>query len=278
LTAVCAVSAAGRLTAQTLSVFPTADTTISENNAARTSFDSPTLIVGRLSGNAGESLVRALLRFDLSQLPPMAVITSATLTVTVTRNHLGDSDAHSLHRVNLPWTEAGATWVTSGLEEWLGGDAEPFPDSTAALGTGTYVFPSTPAMIAAVRAWRSTPGQNHGWLLQSGDEITPGNARRIVSREGSSGAPVLTIRYAVPFDGPPPGLLANPRLANGRFQFQFTASPGGSYAVQASETVPSTNWTTTSQYPARGTQSVINVEQPVSASNRFFRVITTPAP
>jgi hypothetical protein len=263
--------------AQKLSVLPVADTTISENDAARTSFDSPTLIVGRLSGNGGENLARALLRFDLSQLPPTAIVTAATLTVTVTRNHLGDSDAHGLYRVNLPWVEAGATWITSGLEEWVGGDAEPFPDSTVALGVGTHVFPSTLEMVAAVRAWHSSPGQNHGWLLASGDEITPGNARRIVSREGTPGAPVLTIVYSLPFDGPPPGLLVNPRLANGRFQFQFTSLPGSSYAVQAAETVRSTNWITTSLHPARNTQSVISVDQVLSASNQFFRVITMPA-
>lgn len=264
--------------AQTLSVLPVADTTISENNAARTSFDSPTLIVGRLSGNGGENLARALLRFDLSQLPPTAIVTSVTLTVTVTRNHLGDSDTHGLFRVNLPWTEAGATWISSDLEEWIGGDAEPVPDSTTGLGVGTCVFPSTPELVATVRSWLSSPGQNHGWLLASGDEITAGNARRIVSREGTPGAPVMTVLYSLPFVGPPPGLLVNPRLANGRFQFQFTAQAASAYAVQAAETVCSTNWITTSQYPARGTQSVIQVDQVLSASNQFFRVIVPSAP
>jgi len=104
-----------------LELVPVADNTISENNAARTTFDSQTLIVGRLGAQAGESRSRSLLLFDVTSLPMNATVTAATLTVTVTRNHLGGADVHGLDRLNSPWTEQDATWTHSGLATLIPG-------------------------------------------------------------------------------------------------------------------------------------------------------------
>lgn len=262
-----------------LTLSPVADTTISENDAARATFDGTTIIVGRLSGNGGESRCRSLLRFDPGALPADATITSVTLTVTVLRNHAGDADPHGLHRVNQAWTEEHASWLTSGLEDWVGGDAEFGADSTANLGAGAGMFHSTPAMIAAVRSWRAAPLDNHGWLLVSSDEESSGNARRIASRESPGSGPVLTIHYTVPdrFPGPPPGELGDIRLTNAALRFQFTLLPGTNYLVQRREAFDGASWVPVTNFTAAGTASVATVIHTVTAGSHFFRVLLTPA-
>ena len=97
--------------ADTLSLNPSADNTLYEDVAGS---------VSNATGNylfSGLTLVnikrRALLRFDLSTLPASATITSATLTLTMSRG--GSSPIpFSLHRVTRQWGEA--TSQADGME------------------------------------------------------------------------------------------------------------------------------------------------------------------
>src|SRR5436190_6147119 len=119
--------------ADVATVFAAADTTISEGNKANTAWNSDNMVVGRLTGNGAEAVSRGLIRFDLSSLPSNIVITSATLTVSVSRAHSFNPDNHAIHRLNSAWSESTATWLTSGTSAWLGGNFAEEPDSTTLL-------------------------------------------------------------------------------------------------------------------------------------------------
>src|SRR5215218_151578 len=175
--------------ADVTNVFASADTTISEGGEANTAWNSDNMVVGRLTGNGAEAVSRALIRFDLSSLPSNVVVTSVTLTVSISRAHSSTPDNHAIHRMNVDWSESTATWETSGISAWLGGDFAENPDSTTLFGgdqSGVAVlatFPSTPALVSAVQSWLTHASQNFGWLLRNEDEETSGNGRRISSHE-----------------------------------------------------------------------------------------------
>lgn len=268
----CLAAACLEIQAASISLNPVADTTISEQNQARAAFNADTMIVGRLTANGAQAKCRDLLQFDLSSLPADITITSVTLTVTITRNHFGGTDSHALHRMNAAWTEALATWDTSGSAAWTGGSFEDEPDSTIGLGSGTFVFPSSPAMIATAQMWQTNGAANYGWIMISADEETPGNARRVGSREAFSGQPTLTIEYTAAPPPPPAPTLGSPRVEEGQFTFDFLAKAGHAYTVEYKDNLNSNQWNTLVMYPAPATDTSIRVSNSVETV-RFFRVV-----
>ncbi|MDI3286817.1 DNRLRE domain-containing protein [Polyangium sp. 15x6] len=112
-------------------------------------------------GKAGPVESRALLRFDLGEIPPRAEIQSATVT-------LGEpSDTGSMtidvHRITAPWDEHFATWSRS---------AGAFDSSVEAsfaargpAGGGDVAFDVTPL----VRTWIGGAAPNHGVMLVARD-------------------------------------------------------------------------------------------------------------
>lgn len=206
-----------------LSLTPVADTTISDGDGAHVSGADITLIVGGLEALAAPA--RGLLRFDLSSLPATAVVTSATVTVSVTRSRAGGAEhPHRLHRLLTPWDEMMASWFDSGSSGWVGGDfLEDLDASISLADIGNFTFASSAELVATVRLWQTNSAANHGWILINGEESTPGTARRISAREASSDRPTLTIGYSEP--PPPPA------------DFNVT-SPGSYYAINGTEPNP----------------------------------------
>src|SRR5436190_16213364 len=143
LAALCVSSAAF---ADTITVTPSIDTTISDGNIQNADGNADTYITGQTARGAK---ARALLRFDFSDIPAGSLITSVSLTVNDVRNHLGTAPQHGLHRLLADWTESGATWNNSGLAPWTGGgSAAAASDANAALGNpGTYTFSASPARV-----------------------------------------------------------------------------------------------------------------------------------
>ena len=205
--------------ADTLSLNPSADNTLYEDVAGS---------VSNATGNylfSGLTLVnfkrRALLRFDLSTLPASATITSATLTLTMSRG--GSSPIpFSLHRVTRQWGEAtsqadgmegtGAA-ITPGDAGWLhsvypttlwttpGGDFTESPSTiTNVSDLGPYTWPSTATLIADLADMRADPSANFGFLLLGDEFSSPPTAKRFNSRENPDPAtrPTLTITYSIP--------------------------------------------------------------------------------
>jgi hypothetical protein len=92
----------------------TADTGIFSGNPDATLGSTNQVFVGNDASNSQ----RALLRFDLTSIPPTATIASCTLTVDiVTRNQ---ASAGKIYRVKQPaWSETTATWNRyDGVSAW----------------------------------------------------------------------------------------------------------------------------------------------------------------
>ena len=167
-------------------------------------------------GRNGSNLERrALLAFDLGQLPANARVLSATLWLTLSRTNA--SQSMTLHRVLRSWgeglsdasgEEGGGAPATDGDATWLhtvydtefwdepGGDFdETVLASLVAPGLGDYQFTGD-ALAALVQSWVAAPASNHGLLIRT---ATPGagTSQRFNTRENPNAAtrPMLEIRY-----------------------------------------------------------------------------------
>lgn len=168
------------------------------------------------STNSGD-IRRALLHFDLSEIPQGSEIANAELTLVMNRTITGDVPV-SIHEVLTNWGEgeskaggeegAGtnaanddATWLHRFYpdQEWdtEGGD---FNNEAVSIidvgGTGSYKWPSNPDFIALVQHWLDNPEENFGLLIR-GDESASGTAKRFGSRHNSTqgNRPALIVEY-----------------------------------------------------------------------------------
>lgn len=183
--------------------------------------------IGVFSGvtNAG-NIRRALLRFDLTGVPPGATITGVSLRLRITQTISGPSDVE-LHRVLAAWGEGAsggtgaggtgapaadcdATWLhrfypgaTCSDTRWstAGGDFAASPSATAVAGNlGTSVVWAGPGLIADVQAMVDGTLANHGWIVRHVDEQTGITAKRFGAREATNpqDRPVLSVDFAPP--------------------------------------------------------------------------------
>lgn len=212
--------------ADTLIAEPDKDNTLYEDASGRYSNGAGKyLFIGRTGGQNGipPSLRRALIRFDLSAIPPGSNITSASLQLTINKvpPQAGGGIA-SLHKLESDWGESttnapgpegqgtaaqadDATWIhtffDTGLWSTPGGDFAASASQTAGMVSVPQIinFATSAGMIADVESWVNTPAANFGWVVL-GDEGSVENARRLISRENSDAAdrPILTIEYTAP--------------------------------------------------------------------------------
>ena len=186
------------------------------------------LFAGVNGPNNDGNVRRAMLYFDvLGVLPVGALVTSATLRVTVDRVPFGApaSDIF-LHRATAGWGEGpsdptglegtgataltgDATWTDSflGVTAWAtpGGDFDAAASASLSAGdVGAYFF-AAPQMVADINAWLLNPAANLGWFMV-GDETGSRNARRFISGDlGDPDAePLLVLGFVVV---PEPGVL-----------------------------------------------------------------------
>ena len=119
----------------------------------------------------GGGAIHGLIRFDnifgaaMNQIPPGALIRSASLTVRV--SNAGPGNDVNLHRMLAPWSQVDATWNTMGGDGVLADDVEAAITSDAtfqATATGTLVIPLS---VASLQAW-SDGTNNYGWALLPG--------------------------------------------------------------------------------------------------------------
>ncbi len=225
------LTAAAPAAAVTLPLEPAADNVMSQDNEGYASGVGAYLFVGATASGAR----RSLLRFDLSAIPAGSFVQSVTFRFTVdTSARNSGNTALTLQRVTADWGEGtsnggtggGLVPASPGDATWLsrlhgsppaiprvswqqpGGDF--FGGMTAALplpGNGTFVIPSSPALVADVQSWVDSPAGNFGWILR-GEEAESYTARRLLSRHaGDSGSrPLLTVVYTPPdHGGGPPG-------------------------------------------------------------------------
>jgi MYXO-CTERM domain-containing protein len=213
-----ALSGAARAATE-LRITPSADTTIFAEQGGGTGYDAisdgsgPNLWTSVLAAGVTR---RALIRFDMTALPPGSKVLSARLQLFEVRAR--DEHAISLHRVLAAWGEAGSNGGDAGVgapaqngdatwshrlwptTTWAqrGGDFVPAPSTArqVGLGPGAFVWPSTAQTVADVQRWVEQPATNHGWML-IGDDLGLQNAKRFGSRNNATAEarPVLIVSY-----------------------------------------------------------------------------------
>ena len=264
--------------ADTITLNPSDDATISSYSGVRDAGgDAVTMIAGTLGFSGSGAPARALLRFNLSDLPEGSVVTSAALTVTVTRSGTATPELYRLHRLLTDWTESAATWDDSGVSAWSGGDFALPPDATATLGSsGSSTFGSSTGLVNTVQRWLTNSASNFGWILRNQNETTPQNARRLASRESGTDRPSLVLGFTLP--PPPPRVsvtLANVRVEAGKILFDFAALAGTSYTVEGRNALEgASNWMPIITHPDPMKSSVIPFCETITGTRRFYRVIS----
>lgn len=271
-------------TAEVITNFPVADTDLQMANPTSNFGSSPDIVSGGLGMNSGFDVRRILLKFDFSgQIPPQAIINSVILTVNVIF-HLpaggtGPASTFDLRRVLQDWGEMEATWDNRlSTTAWNSpgaagaGDSIGTASSTVFVsGLGSYVFPSTAALVADVQDCVANPGTNFGWLLMSESEATPQTARHFASREDPVNTPYIVVDYSPP---PPPLVISGCTLIGGSLRFSFNAQSNRTYGIESRSFRTGEAWSTLTNFVARPFDTVITFSEPLTSSNRCYRVKT----
>jgi len=207
--------------AETVNPPPDKDNTLYESSTGdRSNGSGAHLFAGRTLASRGGLVRRALISFDLGDIPSHATVNSVQLTLNVSRTPPGqDSQSTSLHKVLSDWGEGAsdasgaegsgttpatgdATWIHTSFDTELwnsaGGDFAAAASASLSVGENDKYTWESSGMVADVQAWIDSPSTNFGWLLK-GNEADDQTARRFDSRENanSSDRPTLTVDYTV---------------------------------------------------------------------------------
>lgn len=179
---------------------------------------------GRVGVNGLGTLRRAVVRFDLSSIPPGSTILSVSFKAYMSQTSTGAQDC-KLHRAQQSWGEGlsfafggggtlpevnDATWTyrywPTTLWTTAGGVFSPVASASKSINAvGFYTWATTNALVADVQAWVNAPTENYGWVIV-GNEAVLETAKRFDSRESADQThhPTITITYtpatAVPGD------------------------------------------------------------------------------
>ena len=238
------------LVADEITLTATKDNTLYESSTGGLSNGSGQfLFAGRSAQNSG-SVRRALLAFDLSSLPPEAVVTAVRLTMNMSKTVAGATTV-SLHWVLFDWGEGSsnatsrgggqgatsttgdATWIHASFDSgtWSspGGDFVTTASSSLDVGsTGLYTWPSTAQLVTDVETWVADTGSNFGWIV-IGDESAQRTAKRFDSREHGteSGRPQLVVEFST-------GGMNNPPVVANAVAAQSLTLGGGAFSLNVS--------------------------------------------
>ena len=220
-----------QLFALQIQLTPLKDTSVYANVPANGNGAGAYLFMGRTDDANGipASLRRALVAFDLTGIPPTAVIDGVKMEFFINSVPTGSPQGGtaSLHRLTSSWGEGAAnapgqegqgaaaqtgdaTWSHAfwNTTTWstAGGDFQSLASATQAYDTTegvALVFSSTASLVSDVQFWLANPGSNYGWILrgEEGSGPTPPQqtARQLLSSENLGvNVPKLTVDYHLP--------------------------------------------------------------------------------
>lgn len=198
--------------ATTLALPATSDNSLFSESGSLSDGAGPFIWVGQTNNGHDR---RALLRFDLSQVPAGHVVVGARLRLFNSMTKYGPGQTVDVYRLTASWGEGtsnstlgiggtgypasdgDATWqfrFFGSRTPWStpGGDRVQGAPSASSLADYTLSTQewSGPGMVADVNLWLAAPAQNFGWIL-IGNE-TASSAVRYNSRI-SANAPVLEL-------------------------------------------------------------------------------------
>lgn len=195
-------SAAG--TCRTTNYYATTDTYLHEGNPTTNYGASTTLDVRNTQ--AGDAR-HALLRWDLTGLPPGSQVTSASITLYVQQT---TNRTYNLYQMRRNWVENQATWnIWSTGFNWTTAGARNTTDDrydTNLWGADGTTFNATGARtaslnangLAVVQGWINTPTNNLGVTIQNYDDNAPNNNHlifRSANYDETQYDPILTLTY-----------------------------------------------------------------------------------
>lgn len=212
--------------AESITLEPSRDNTIYEQSALSNG-QGNYLFAGQTAGRNNNALRRALLQFDVAdQVPPGAVIKSATLSLSMNRTIVGPQPM-TVHKLTSDWGEGAsdasgqegrgtqaqtgdATWTDAFFpsQSWTnpGGDFVAAPSATENVAGGTTSSPisyswSSAQLVTDVQGWIDSPETNFGWILLGNETET--STKRFYSREHAvaNERPQLSISYSLPSPG-----------------------------------------------------------------------------
>lgn len=206
----------GAFAQTTVNITADNDNTIYAESGTTSNGAGQNLFAGATGGGARR---RALIRFDLSSIPPGATVTAVTITLTC--NRLAASAAGiSLHKLSADWGEgtsdatanegAGAaattndaTWTNrfhpSTAWTTAGGDFNATASATQASVALGAVAMSGGNLVADVQSFVTNSATNFGWAVLGTAESTVSTALRFASSENpaTTSRPQITVTYNV---------------------------------------------------------------------------------
>ncbi len=186
------------------------DTTIRQDLATNNSGTSTEIRLGEDAG--GGAAKRVLIKFDLSSLPANAIVTAATLTLTMTTDESINARVAEVFEVLRAWVETQATWnIWSTGNNWTtagcsGADTD-FVNTVLANAsyTATETIPSTKAYafnaagLAWIQAVAAGSTTNNGWLIKMQTELSDAYRHSSSDHATEGNRPLLVVEYSLGF-------------------------------------------------------------------------------
>lgn len=292
------IGSLGVLRADSVTLYPVADTALFENDP-----DNNFGGVGELPGGATRmgKRGRVLLKFDVAAvIPSNSIISSASLTVKVqsTPSAPFTNSVFDLRRMLQPWAEGNksasshggpaspgeSTWRAQFAPQTLwsapgGAAAKDFSTnrsaSTEIAGAGSYTFASTSDLVSDVQSWLQNPLANFGWILMSESESVAKTARRFGSRETLVRPRINKIQLvngivSLEFKGGTPGNA--PALAV-EFTAPGTSTASPSNTVEFKDSWGAAPWQTLTNVAFQASPLPITMHDGVPSNpQRFYRI------
>lgn len=192
----------------TLTIQPDAgdglDTFILDNEPTTNYGTLNALYVGQI--NANSNIPRSLIKFDLSNLPADAIISSTTLSLYFANDYSDNARTFRVYRLKRAWVEAETTWnIYSTGNDWqtAGGFGA---DDCEQTDIGSRAFSATETLnefkdFSLTPTTKAGLDLGNGWLIKADTEVDDGYSFYSSDEATAANRPKLVIVYSVGVPG-----------------------------------------------------------------------------